>query len=169
MLAGCLLVGHIRLRVRRRRGSRRPSGASRPYQYRFGETLVCCSRAHPAAALSSALGRCCATSGRTSRRRPRRQRRRKAHIAALSRSRRAGTYPVQIRQPDPAPLQLLQTIVGPLIEPLATTGIVIVFVVFMLLQREDLRDRLFLPLAPAICTGQPRPWATPPSGSAGIP
>ena len=49
--------------------------------------------------------------------------------------------PVQIRQPDPAPLQMLQTIVGPLIEPLATTGIVIVFVVFMLLQREDLRDR----------------------------
>ena len=49
--------------------------------------------------------------------------------------------PVQIRQPDPTPLQLLQTIVGPLIEPLATTGIVIVFVVFMLLQREDLRDR----------------------------
>ena len=36
---------------------------------------------------------------------------------------------------------MLQTIVGPLIAPLATTGIVIVFVVFMLLQREDLRDR----------------------------
>ena len=49
--------------------------------------------------------------------------------------------PVQIAQPDPAPLQVLQTIVGPLIAPLATTGIVIVFVVFMLLQREDLRDR----------------------------
>ena len=49
--------------------------------------------------------------------------------------------PVQITQPDPAPLQLLQTIVGPLIEPLATTGIVVVFVVFMLLQREDVRDR----------------------------
>ena len=49
--------------------------------------------------------------------------------------------PVQITQPDPAPLQILQTIVGPLIEPLATTGIVIVFVVFMLLQKEDLRDR----------------------------
>ena len=49
--------------------------------------------------------------------------------------------PVQIRQPDPAPLQMLQTIVGPLIEPLATTGIAMVFVVFMLLQREDLRDR----------------------------
>jgi predicted PurR-regulated permease PerM len=49
--------------------------------------------------------------------------------------------PVQIRQPDPEPLQMLQTIVGPLIKPLATTGIVIVFVVFMLLHREDLRDR----------------------------
>ncbi len=49
--------------------------------------------------------------------------------------------PVQIRQPDPAPLQMLQTIVGPLIQPLATAGIVIVLVVFMLLKREDLRDR----------------------------
>lgn len=49
--------------------------------------------------------------------------------------------PVQIQQPDPAPLQMLRTIVGPLIAPLATVGIVIVFVVFMLLQREDLRDR----------------------------
>lgn len=49
--------------------------------------------------------------------------------------------PVQIQQPDPAPLQMLQTVVGPLIQPLATTGIVVVFVVFMLLQREDLRDR----------------------------
>lgn len=49
--------------------------------------------------------------------------------------------PVQIQQPDPEPLQLLQTVIGPLIEPLATGGIVIVFVVFMLLQREDMRDR----------------------------
>lgn len=49
--------------------------------------------------------------------------------------------PVQIQQPDPKPLQLLQSVIGPLIEPLATGGIVIVFVVFMLLQREDLRDR----------------------------
>ena len=32
--------------------------------------------------------------------------------------------------------------VGPLISPLATAGIVIVFVIFMLLKREDLRDRV---------------------------
>lgn len=56
--------------------------------------------------------------------------------------------PVEIRQPDPAPLELLQSVLGPLIEPLATGGIVIVFVIFMLLQREDLRDR-FIRLAGA--------------------
>jgi len=50
--------------------------------------------------------------------------------------------PVEIRQPEPAPLELLQRVIGPMIEPLTTGGIVIVFVVFMLLQREDLRDRL---------------------------
>jgi predicted PurR-regulated permease PerM len=50
--------------------------------------------------------------------------------------------PVEVKQPDPAPLQVIQNIIGPLLEPLATTGIVIVFVIFILLQREDLRDRL---------------------------
>ena len=56
--------------------------------------------------------------------------------------------PVQIQQPDPAPFELLQTIIGPLISPLATGGVVIVFVIFILLQREDLRDR-FIRLAGA--------------------
>jgi predicted PurR-regulated permease PerM len=50
--------------------------------------------------------------------------------------------PVVVERPDPTPMQLLQTIVGPLIDPLATAGIVIVLVIFMLLKREDLRDRL---------------------------
>jgi predicted PurR-regulated permease PerM len=56
--------------------------------------------------------------------------------------------PVQIREPELAPLQLLQSVIGPLIGPLATGGVVIVFVIFMLLQREDLRDR-FIRLAGA--------------------
>jgi predicted PurR-regulated permease PerM len=56
--------------------------------------------------------------------------------------------PVEIHQPDPTALQIIQTIIGPLVQPLATTGIVIVFVVFFLLQREDLRDR-FIRLAGA--------------------
>jgi predicted PurR-regulated permease PerM len=50
--------------------------------------------------------------------------------------------PVEIRQPDPAPLKIIQNIIGPLLEPLATGGIVIVFVIFILLQREDIRDRV---------------------------
>jgi predicted PurR-regulated permease PerM len=54
--------------------------------------------------------------------------------------------PVEIRQPDPRPFEVVQRIVGPMLEPLATTGIIIVFVIFMLLQREDLRDR-FIRLA----------------------
>ncbi|HZL59098.1 MAG TPA: AI-2E family transporter [Stellaceae bacterium] len=49
--------------------------------------------------------------------------------------------PVEIHQPDPGPLQVIQNVVTPLLLPLTTTGIVIVFVVFFLLQREDLRDR----------------------------
>jgi len=56
--------------------------------------------------------------------------------------------PVEIHQPDPTALQIIQTIIGPLVQPLATTGIVIVFVVFFLLQREDIRDR-FIRLAGA--------------------
>jgi predicted PurR-regulated permease PerM len=50
--------------------------------------------------------------------------------------------PVQVQRPPPPPLQTLRELGGPLIEPIATAGLVLVFVIFMLLQREDLRDRL---------------------------
>ena len=56
--------------------------------------------------------------------------------------------PVEIHQPAATALQIIQAIIGPLVQPLATTGIVIIFVVFFLLQREDLRDR-FIRLAGA--------------------
>ncbi len=49
--------------------------------------------------------------------------------------------PVEVVEPALKPLQLLRTILGPLIEPLATGGIIIVVVIFMLMKREDLRDR----------------------------
>lgn len=39
------------------------------------------------------------------------------------------------------PIETLETVVGPLVGPLATLGLVIVVVVFMLLEREELRDR----------------------------
>src|SRR6202021_1002861 len=45
------------------------------------------------------------------------------------------------RQPDPGPLTPLVAIIQPLIQPLTTTGIVVIFVIFILLQRQDLRNR----------------------------
>ena len=56
--------------------------------------------------------------------------------------------PVEIRPSDPTPLQLVLQLAWPLLQPLATAGIVVVFVIFFLLQRQDLRDR-FIRLAGA--------------------
>jgi predicted PurR-regulated permease PerM len=50
--------------------------------------------------------------------------------------------PVEVRQPDPGALQTLVALITPLIKPLTTTGIVLVFVVFILIQRRDVRNRL---------------------------
>ncbi|WP_042777039.1 AI-2E family transporter [Sinorhizobium fredii] len=47
---------------------------------------------------------------------------------------------VEIFSPD-RPLQTLRNIIEPLLGPLATTGLVIVVVIFMLFEREELRDR----------------------------
>jgi predicted PurR-regulated permease PerM len=48
---------------------------------------------------------------------------------------------VEVHEPAPGPVQILQSILSALLPPLATTAIVVVFVVFILLQRGDLRDR----------------------------
>ena len=50
--------------------------------------------------------------------------------------------PVEVRQPDPGALESLRALISPLVHPLATTGIIIIFVIFILLQREDLRNRI---------------------------
>ena len=50
--------------------------------------------------------------------------------------------PVEIQRPDLEPLQVVESIVGPLLQPLAMMGLVIVFVIMILLEREDLRDRV---------------------------
>ncbi|QSN63271.1 AI-2E family transporter [Caballeronia sp. M1242] len=50
--------------------------------------------------------------------------------------------PVEVHEPAPSPLELAQRFLSPVISPLETTGIVLVVAVFILLQREDLRDRL---------------------------
>jgi predicted PurR-regulated permease PerM len=50
--------------------------------------------------------------------------------------------PVQIQEPEPGPLQIVQDVLGPLLQPMAAAGLVVVFVIMILLEREDLRDRL---------------------------
>ena len=54
--------------------------------------------------------------------------------------------PVEVRQPPPTALESLVALISPLLRPLTTTGIVAIFVIFILLQREDLRNR-FIKLA----------------------
>ncbi len=50
--------------------------------------------------------------------------------------------PVTIEQGPPSALSLLDRFLGPVFGPLETVGIVIVVSIFVLLQQEDLRDRL---------------------------
>jgi predicted PurR-regulated permease PerM len=49
---------------------------------------------------------------------------------------------VRVQEPEISPLALAEKVLGPIIEPLTTVGIVLVVVVFLLLQREDLRNRM---------------------------
>ena len=50
--------------------------------------------------------------------------------------------PVEVHDPEPGPVDILRAAAGPLLGPLAMTGIVFVALIFILLQREDLRDRM---------------------------
>jgi predicted PurR-regulated permease PerM len=54
--------------------------------------------------------------------------------------------PVEVRQPPPTALESIAALISPLLRPLTTTGITAIFVIFILLQREDLRNR-FIKLA----------------------
>ncbi|MBB3019398.1 putative PurR-regulated permease PerM/GAF domain-containing protein [Microvirga lupini] len=55
---------------------------------------------------------------------------------------------VRLERPQSQPLEIIQTIAGPLLAPLATAGLIVIFVIFILLEQEDLRDR-FIKLAGA--------------------
>jgi predicted PurR-regulated permease PerM len=56
--------------------------------------------------------------------------------------------PVEVRQPPPTALESIAALLSPLLRLLTTTGITAIFVIFILLQREDLRNR-FIKLAGA--------------------
>ena len=59
------------------------------------------------------------------------------------RHQRQGQKPLQVevRQPEPNGLESIANLVRPLLSPLTTTALAILFLMFILLQREDIRDR----------------------------
>jgi predicted PurR-regulated permease PerM len=63
-------------------------------------------------------------------------------LANPSAVRPASPVKVEVLQPDPGTLENLRSLIAPLVSPLATTGIIVIFVIFILIQREDLRNRL---------------------------
>ena len=50
--------------------------------------------------------------------------------------------PVEVHQPNPGPWEIAQRVLAPILNPLETGLIVLIVSIFILLQREDLRDRL---------------------------
>jgi predicted PurR-regulated permease PerM len=73
--------------------------------------------------------------------------------------------PVELHQPDPGALQTLAALITPLIHLLATIGLAVVFVIFILLQQQEPRNRL-IRWPDRICNERLLPWTTPPDGSA---
>ena len=50
--------------------------------------------------------------------------------------------PVEVQQPSPAPLQIARQILAPVLSPIEDLLIVLIVAIFVLLQKDDLRDRL---------------------------
>ena len=57
-------------------------------------------------------------------------------------SRPSQPVPVEVLDPEAGPLETLGRLAWPLLSPLATAGLIVVFAVFILVQREDLRNRM---------------------------
>ena len=62
--------------------------------------------------------------------------------------------PVEVRQPDLTPLELIERVaISPVLNPLATAAIIFIVAMFILLQQADLRDRM----SPAVWVERPAP------------
>jgi len=77
----------------------------------------------------------------------------------------AHPVPVEVVQQN-SPIASVRELLGPVVGPLATLGIVMVFTAFILLRSEDLRDRLFA-LAGLMCGSRPLPEASTASAGTG--
>jgi predicted PurR-regulated permease PerM len=69
--------------------------------------------------------------------------------AAALRSAPASPIPVELHQPPLTPLQVVERVLGSMWVPLETAGIVLVVLLFVLLERESLRDRFIRAAGPA--------------------
>ena len=56
--------------------------------------------------------------------------------------------PVEVHEPDAGPFEAIGNVISPVLHPLATAGLILIFAMFILIQREDLRNR-FIRLAGA--------------------
>ncbi|WP_233849630.1 AI-2E family transporter [Paraburkholderia sp. HD33-4] len=65
-----------------------------------------------------------------------------ASVSGAAKQQDKPPMPVVVQEPAPSPFALAQRFLSPVISPLETAGIVLVVAIFILLQREDLRDRL---------------------------
>src|ERR1700722_1451699 len=65
-----------------------------------------------------------------------------APSAADAGSNETALIPVEVHEPPGGPLTTLVALINPLLSPLATTTLIVVFVIFILIQQQDLRDRL---------------------------
>lgn len=63
-------------------------------------------------------------------------------LSSSGRTDASTAIPVEVHEPAPSPVELGRRFLSPVVGPLETTGIVFVVAIFILLQREDLRDRL---------------------------
>jgi len=65
-----------------------------------------------------------------------------APVAPSAKTDKPAPIPVEVRQPEPGPMAIAERLLAPVLSPLATMGIVLIVAVFILMQQEDLRDRL---------------------------
>ena len=66
----------------------------------------------------------------------------KAETPEAAASPEAKPLPVEVRPPKSTPMELAQRVLAPILSPLETAGIIFIVTIFILLQQEDLRDRL---------------------------
>jgi predicted PurR-regulated permease PerM len=64
------------------------------------------------------------------------------NIAPAQKSQEPSPIPVEVRSPPTTALALAGQFLAPALSPLATVGIIFIVAIFVLLQRDDLRDRL---------------------------